>query len=173
MGKRKLYFRQEKENTCAVACLRTVLQLQFGIAVKEELLEYGGTSATDHPIAKFGTGTVELRRMLMTADRALNERRPWRLRVRAKGTVEELVLELARDRKPMLRMHEPENGVGYHFVVLLAITADRVKLFDPDAGSEDPLWMSHEEFVRWWTDADGATWYAVVNGGDGRKRKGA
>lgn len=166
------YFTQKQANTCAVASLRTILFLQFGIAVKEELLEYGGTDARA-PIREQGTGTAELRRMLATADRALNRRRPWTLTVRRFGTVECLVEWLARDRKPMLRMYEPGNGsTNYHMVVLLAVSGDRVKLFDPDTGKAEPIWLSTDDFLDWWTDPDGVRWYAVIGGGEGRLRDG-
>lgn len=119
---------QAKRNTCAVAALRTVLDLQFGCKVQEAALELAGTAA-ETPIAKHGTGPGEMRRMLATASSAFNPGRPWRLRVCRNATVAYLITELAAGRKPIVSFRGPPGF--WHAVVVLSIESRRVRVFDP------------------------------------------
>jgi hypothetical protein len=155
----QLFFRQERANTCAVAALRSVLASQFGVQLPETVLRYLGDEA-DSPILKHGTTTTHLRRMVAHASRACSTDRPWRLRCRRKGTATDLRRELKAGRFPLARV---VVGTELHMIVVCAISATRIEVFDPAHG---PRWMSIPKFVQWWTDSDQLTWWAVVVGSD-------
>lgn len=158
----RLFFKQERANTCAVAALRSVLAAQFSVQLPETVLRYLGDSAQE-PILLHGTKTTALRRMIAHASRASNTGRPWRLRCRLKGRVSDLKRELTAGRFPLARVEVAED---LHMIVVCEYTADRVRIFDPAVGRFK--WLSHPDFVRWWTDAWGDTWWGVVvGGGDG------
>lgn len=163
MGRRR-YYVQEQQNTCAVAALRTVLALQFGVTVEsEQVLEVLGTYAHD-AIRVNGTDTGKLRDMVKGASRAFHDGRPWTLKVRHRASVRELVRELRRGRRPLLRIWERVPDADYHMIVLLACEPARVLVWNPDTSCTRPVWKSLEWFMESWTDPhDAARWYAVVN----------
>lgn len=156
--------KQERENTCAVAAMRTVLDLQLGLNIPEAVLEAHGTDAQS-PIKQFGTSTTHLRRILAAVNRTHNSKKsPWRLKVKLRGSLKDLVRELVAGRSPLVRVYEPNDTTDYHMIVVLAVTDERVKVFDPDADKEpNPKWMSAPEFLAWWEGDDSSSWYAVIN----------
>jgi len=170
---RRCYYMQEQQNTCAVAALRTVLALQFGVRVEsEQVLEVLGTNAHD-PIRANGTDTLKLRDMIKGASFAFNKGPEWTLKVRYRGTVAQLKAELRRGRFPMVRIYERVANAEYHMVVVLAITGDRVCLWNPDTSTTRPVWRSLRWFLSVWKDIlDDATWYGVVNGNDSLAARG-
>lgn len=138
------------------------MDIQLGVKVAEVVLEAHGTSAKD-PIQKSGTDTSQLRAMLKGVNRTHNTGRPWRLRVRAKGTLDDLKEQLSEGRLPMVSVWEPNDSSDYHMIVVLAVRNERVKVFDPDPlQTESPHWLSADDFEFWWS-AEGTTWYAVIN----------
>lgn len=157
---------QTKRNTCAVAALRTVLDLQFGCKVGEAALELAGESAAE-PITTHGVGPGELRRMLAIADRAFNPGRLWRLRIKCKATFADIGAELQAGRKPILTVGGVD-GPGTHVVVALAIDGARIRVFDPDRPERpNGRWASHRVFRAHWLDAtSGETRMEVVVGKD-------
>lgn len=154
--------KQARKNTCAVASLRTVLDLQLGVRVPEAALEAHGTDAHT-PIQKFGTDAKQLRAMVRGVCRTHNRGKAWRLRVRAHGTVEDLFQEWVQGRLPMVSVYEPGSVGGYHMVVVLAATETHVSVFDPSPDREPyPRWYTVEEFLSEWGGDGSTTWYAVV-----------
>lgn len=157
--------KQARLNTCAVASLRTVLDVQLGVKVSEMVLEAHGDEA-NHPITVHGTSTTQLRAMVKGVDRTHNtSARTWRLRCHVHGSIRDLVRELVAGRLPLIRVYEDcEDLPGYHMIVLLGFENGSVKLFDPDpTQANEPFWMSADEFVAWWGDDNETTWYAVIN----------
>jgi hypothetical protein len=68
--------------------------------------------------------------------------------------------ELTAGRFPLARVVVAED---LHMIVVCAITADRVRIFDPAVGRFK--WLSHSAFQHWWLDPWGDTWWGVVVGG--------
>jgi hypothetical protein len=158
------YYRQEQQNTCAVAALRTVLALQFGVVVEsEQVLEVLGTTARD-AIRENGTDTSKLRDMVKGAARAFHTGRPWTLKVRLHASLRDLRAELGRHRYPLVRIFERAPDPDYHMIVLLRLAPTRVLVWDPGMHhTKRPLWRSLDWFLDSWSDPHGATWYGVVN----------
>lgn len=156
--------KQTRVNTCAVACLRTILDVQLGVKVAEVGLEAHGTSAKNS-IKKEGTDTTQLRAMMKGVNRTHNEGKLWRLRVRSRGTVAVLKAQLAAGRIPMVSVWEPNDSCNYHMIVVLAVQRKRIKIFDPDPKQiTSPHWIGTDDFEFWWhSEEDGTTWYAVIN----------
>lgn len=154
--------KQERENTCAVAALRTVLDVQLGVKVSESILAAHGTDARN-PILEFGSSVTHLRRMLAGVNRTHNHKKTaWRLKIKRDGELKDLVREIVAGRSPMVRVFEPTDIADYHMVVVLAITDERVRIFDP-GDDKSPSWLSALEFVAWWGGDEDSSWYAVVN----------
>lgn len=160
---RKRLHKQARTNTCAVASLRTVLDVQLGIKVPEVALEAHATTVHE-PITAFGTSTTQLRAMVRGVNRTHNAGRPWRFRCAVAGTLEDLARELLAGRTPMTRMWSTTASADYHMIVVLALVDDRVKVFDPSPfSSDEPHWMSAEDFCAWWSGDGETSWYAVIN----------
>lgn len=163
MVRRQLH-RQQRANTCAVAALRTVLDLQFNVKIAEKALEVLGTDA-HFPILKNGTHNAALRKMVRGASAALNTASPWTLRVRSHGTLEDLRAVLHTGRFPMATVYV-EDQAEYHAIVVLDVTDDQVLIWNPASHERKPTWQSYEEFIAWWVCPKyGRTEYAVVGGG--------
>lgn len=157
--------RQQRNKTCAVACVRTVLHRQFGVQVPEAALVALGRRPTD-PILTEGSDTQAIRRMVRNASAAYNQGPPWTLRVRSSGTFGQLKAALRRGRWPICQVYVSSEQC-HHTVVVLGVTSTLVLVFDPDPSTEpNPRWMSRAAFQAWWTSPEtGDTWYALVNGG--------
>lgn len=157
---------QKAKNTCAVAALRTVLDLQYHLRIPEVALEALGTEA-DRPIKTHGTTNGQFRRMVQRASAAYVRDARLTCKVRRNATLDDLTAELTRDRYPVVTVYNAEAD-ELHAVVVLRVTRHQVRVFDPSphAGGE-PQWMTHAAFLAWWTDPKrGITEYAVV----GRRR---
>jgi hypothetical protein len=156
--------KQARKNTCMVAALRTVLDVQLGVKVAEVAIEAHATTALE-PIQKYGSGTADLRAMVRGVSRTHNTaKKPWRVRVRRLGDLDALSRELAAGRIPIVQFFVPGSTSNYHAIVVLAITEDKVKIFDPwPKRPAHEEWLSYYEFLNEW-GLDGKTrWYAVVN----------
>lgn len=157
---------QERLNTCGVAALRTVLDLQLGLRIPEQALEAHATTA-ELPIVKFGTRTSEWRRMVDGVNRTHNPARHgrarWRFRVHALASLEDLARELAHGRFPILRLYSPNPAADYHAVVCLAVQPDGVLLFDPSPTTPraPELWDPVRFWDAWFGDGV-SRWYGVV-----------
>jgi hypothetical protein len=166
--RRKLH-KQRRLNTCGVACVRTVLDLQYHVQVAEEALEILGTAAIA-PIKQHGAGTAELRRMVKGASQALNPGTPWTLRSRRDATLADLERELAAGRYPIARVYDPTPATEYHMLVVLGVSEGTVRLWDPSPhAATRPKTMDCSAFVAWWGGDGQEQWYAVVGGGDGER----
>lgn len=159
--------KQRRVNTCAVASLRTVLDLQLGLKVAEEALEAHATEA-HAPILRYGTSAAQLRAMVQGVNRTHNtSKKRWTLRMRRMGTLEALEQELLQGRFPLTRMYQPNTSSDYHMVVVLRVAGGRVCIWDPDpTESAHPRWLPEMEFVSWWAGDGDSAWYAVLGGGD-------
>lgn len=158
---------QQRQNTCAVAAVRTVLHFQFNIRVSEDALIALGTRPSS-PIVKEGSDTQHIRRMVRGASAAYNGEKPWTLRVRRSGTIKQLAYWTRHGRWPILQVYVPEIADEFsHAIVVLHVTKDRVWYFDPDTiGEPAPRSMSHEKFVALWEwPTTGERWWSVINGG--------
>jgi hypothetical protein len=156
--------RQARKNTCMVAAVRTVLDVQLGIKVAEVAIEAHATTAQD-PIQKYGSCTAHLRAMVRGVSRTHNlTGKTWRVRVRRVGDLDALARELAAGRIPIVQFFIPGSTSNYHAIVVLGVTEDKVKIFDPwPSGPIREEWLSYFEFLYNW-GLDGKTrWYAVVN----------
>lgn len=173
MPRRRRLHPQEHDNTCAVASLRTALDLQFGVVTSEAALEALGTDAR-LPIATEGTGSGDLRRMVRGASFAYNtehQRKPWRLTIRQRGSLSDLARHTRRSRIPIVTvvvrgvtLDDGHPGDLLHAVCVLAVrdrtTGTAVKVFDPRFTTA--RWYSALRFIRFWTQDNGTTEYAVV-----------
>jgi hypothetical protein len=150
---------QQDENTCAVAAIRTVLDLQYDINIDEPILEAFGSEVAS-PIRQDGAGTAELRRMVRLASETYNNvSKRWRLRVRRYGTRRQLQGWLRRGQYPMVSVMQPERG-RLHMMVVVGLPPTLIQLFDPDVGSVVDLpWSA---FTAEWAESH---WYAVVHHG--------
>lgn len=153
------FFPQERLNTCAVAALRSVLATQFGVYVREEVLRFAGDDA-DSPIVGTGASTLQMRRIVRAASRAVNTGPAWKLRVKRKASVSDIARELRAGRYPIASV---QRSAGEHAVVLCGHRPGEVRYFDPASGRR--RWRSVEAFRREWLAPDGCTWLAVVTGG--------
>lgn len=156
---------QQRDATCAVASIRTVLHRQFGVRVAEAALVALGTSP-EEPILREGTGTAQMRMIVKRASVAFNYGPPWTVWSRRRGTIRMLQTAVRRGRWPIVSIFLPEV-LEHHALVVLEVTPERVVFFDPD-----PLYrrrtrtMPRAEFLEMWTDPlDGTRWMAVINGG--------
>lgn len=150
---------QQDENTCAVAAIRTVLDLQYGINIEEPILEAFGSKVAS-PIRKDGAGTAELRRMVRLASETYNNvSKRWRLRVRRDGTRRQLNNWIKRGQFPLVSVAQPEMD-RLHMMVVVGLPPTLVQLFDPDVGEVVDLpWAA---FAAEWAENH---WYAVVHHG--------
>lgn len=157
---------QQRNATCAVAAVRTVLHRQFGVRIAEAALVALGTEAHD-PIVKTGSDTSDIRRMVRHASRAYNLGPPWTLRARKHGSWRQLQYWTRQGRWPICQVFVPE-ALEHHAIVVIAVESDRIQYFDPDPSvGKKPRWMSKARFLEWWVSPlTGDTWWAVVNGGD-------
>lgn len=153
------FFPQERECTCAVAALRSVLASQFGVVVPEYALRFAGDRAA-LPIVRYGSGPIDIRRMLSVADRARNTGPRWKLRARWRGTIAQLARELRAGRFPMAAVARVD---GMHMVVVNGYEPGRVRYYDPATGRS--RWRGAAQFRREWLDEEARTWYAVITGG--------
>ncbi len=160
--------KMERGAVCAVAALRTVLDLQYSINIPERVLEALGDEAME-PIRLHGTGPLQLRRMLREANRAFNTGKRWRFRVLRHGGWDTLFAAqkrgqyaLARVRMPLLDYRKYPADIELHFVVVYEMDAagDELKIYDP--ASDKLHRVSWTEFLEWWTDTDGVRWMATV-----------
>lgn len=156
---------QQRNATCAVASMRTILHRQFGLRIAEAALVALGRTASA-TILDEGTDTGQLRRMVRLANEAYNTGPPWTLRVRRHGTVRQLAYWVRRGRWPMVQVYVTDMD-QHHAIVVLEVQADRVVYFDPDpTEGRLPKVMARDQFVQWWTSpVTGERWWAVVNGG--------
>lgn len=161
---RRRYYHQEKANTCAVACVRTVLAIQFGVAIPEAALEALGQVAHS-PIAKVGSDSTDLRRMVAGASRAYNTKKPWTFLVRCHGSLSDLKRLTDRGRVVLCDVRAgPNTTVERHMIVVLGVTKRRVRIFDP--GDTHPKNLTFQVFTEWWQDIEsGSKWYATIGGG--------
>jgi len=150
---------QQDENTCAVAAIRTVLDLQYGINIDEPILEAFGSKVAS-PIQQDGAGTAEIRRMVRFAsERYNNVTKRWRLRVRRGGTRRQLQAWLRRGQYPLVSVVQPERD-RLHMMVVVGLPPTLIQLFDPDEGIVIDLpWVA---FAAEWAETH---WYAVVHHG--------
>ncbi|HVE25411.1 MAG TPA: hypothetical protein VNC22_08410 [Sporichthya sp.] len=158
----KTFFPQQRQLTCVVAALRSVLATQFGVAIREDLLRFAGDDA-QAPIVKFGAGTGQIRQMLDVANRAANTGPRWRLRVRQRATVADLAREVRDGRVPMAHIAIADRDDIRHMVVVCGYRPGRVRYFDPATGRR--RWVGAGAFRAVWLDPTGATWLAVVTDG--------
>lgn len=155
---------QQRQNTCAVAAVRTVLHYQFNVRITEPALIALGTRPSSH-IVKEGSDTQHIRRMVRGASAAFNAEKPWTLRVRRHGTLKQLAYWTRHGRWPIVQVYIDEiQDLFSHAIVVLSVTKDRVWYFDP--GDTIPRSMSHEKFFAWWQwPSTGERWWSVINGG--------
>lgn len=156
---------QQRDATCAVAAIRTVLHRQFGVRVAEAALVALGTSPAN-PILRDGTAMSQMRTIVKRASAAFNHSSPWTVWNRRRGTIKMLQAAVRRGRWPILIVYLPDY-LEHHALVVLDVTPDRVVFFDPDpAYKRRPRSLSRQEFLDFWTDPhDGTTWMAVIHGG--------
>jgi hypothetical protein len=163
---RRYLYPQERLRTCAVAALRTVLDLQFDVHVPELVLRAMGDDAT-RPILVEGAGTTELRRMVAGASRAFWTGRPWKLRTSRRGSWETLWAERQAGRYALCSVwgayadYLADEVEQPHMVVVYELdgAGDEVKIFDPGCGQLYRL--GWEQFEAWWT-RPGYCWFGVV-----------
>lgn len=156
---------QQRNATCAVAALRTVLHWQFNVRVAEAALAALGT-VVESPIVVHGSTTADIRRMVRNANRAFNAGPPWTLRVRRQGTTKQLAHWVRRGRWPLVQVYVHE-AAEYHLVVVVEVTPEGVHYFDPDPVEGKGIHvLPKDQFLAWWEcPLYGERWWAVVNGG--------
>lgn len=162
---RRFLHLQQREATCAIASIRTVLHRQFGVRVAEAALVALGTTPAE-PILRHGTGLTTIRQIVKRASQAFNHGPPWTVWTRRVGTLKMLQAAVRRGRWPIVITYFPDREYHHAFVVL-DVTADRVVFFDPDPTYKRRVrTLSRTEFWDLWFDiTDGCTWMAVINGG--------
>lgn len=155
---------QQRSSTCAVAAVRTVLHHQFGLRISESALVALGTRPS-RPIVKHGSTTTDMRRMVRGASTSYHTGSPWGLRTRRRGTFALLAKELRGGRWPIVQVYQQEQD-EHHAVVVTALTATHVLVFDPDYSTTPNLrWLPRDEFAEWWKcPYSGETWFAVITG---------
>ena len=153
---------QERESTCAMAAIRTVLHKQFGLRISESALVALGNSPHE-PILQHGSATTEIRRAVRGASRAFNTGTPWTLRTRTDGTIRKLIAALAGGRWPIVEVNESQ----LHAIVVVEIRGDRVRFFDPGISKPTIRSMSRERFMQYWLRPSTTyRWWALINGGE-------
>lgn len=152
-------FKQETQGSCAVACLRSVLALQFSVRVPERVLRFVGDTAT-RSLAREGTTWTEWTRMLAAANQARNKGPKWTTWRRRGVSMEGLTAQLSRGRYPVIGITHSE----LHAIIVLGIQPYTVTVWDPDPGVPPvPLLIDAGEFIARWQHA-GAE-YDVIGGG--------
>jgi hypothetical protein len=158
---------QQRTSTCAVASVRSVLHWQFNVRLSESALVALGTTA-EEPLVRTGSFTHHLRRMIQGASRGYNtSSKPWRLRVRAQGTWNDLALWANQGRLPIVQVHTEGSDTEAHAVVVLSVEGNQALVFDP-AGSwkTQPSYWTRRDFEHWWyVEHLKQRWFAVVTGG--------
>jgi hypothetical protein len=164
---REYLFLQEGENSCAVAAIRTVFALQFAVVTDEDLLEALGDDAKK-PISQNGTDNVTMRRMVKNASTAFNTGSPWKLKVKAKGTIKDLKSNLADNRFPIVTVTTVHKSLEtqLHAVVVLGIDDTHVVVHDPARAAPAAVRKTHADFLKWWTIVNGNTEFVIVTGGE-------
>ena len=157
-------FRQERENTCAVAAIRTVLGSQFGVQVSEAVLRFTADSAAK-PIVKNGTDSAQMRKMVQAANTAMNTGPRWVLRTSRRGTFAALVRELNAGWMPMLEVIRKDGDwLVPHCVVALEHELEGIRYWDPETGRR--CWKERSELYREWVDVSVKTravrWFGVI-----------
>jgi len=162
---RHFLHRQQRNSTCAVAAIRTVLHWQFGVRVSESALVALGTDIRN-PIVTHGSDVHDMRRMVRESSVRYNATKPWTLRVRRNGTLGQLRYWTRRGRWPIVQVFQHDSQ-EHHAVVVVHASTDQVCVFDP-AGHRGTLrWIGREDFMTWWVSpVTGECWWAVVNGGE-------
>jgi hypothetical protein len=157
---------QERLRTCAVAALRTVIDLQFEINIPELALEALGTDAQT-PIRQHGTDATQMRRMVAGANVAFNTTgQRWKLRISRCGTIRQLRRWLDKDFFPIARVNGPwpefRQGLidELHTVVVLESDGEVVQVFDP--GTNRIHRVDASSFDLWWADCEDIRWFAVL-----------
>lgn len=150
-----MWYRQEHQNTCVIAALRSVLSEQFGVAIAEVALEALGTEAS-YSIREHGANFTDMRRILNGANHAFNTGKPWHMTCRRHGGIPDLRRWLAKGCYPMVQVVNDE----YHLVVVRSIGRYWVNYFDPYDGKHHSCRIG--PFRRWWRNAEGLTWFSVV-----------
>lgn len=163
---RRFFHVQQRDATCAVAAIRTVLHRQFNARIAEAALVALGTTP-DMPILREGTATTQIRTIVKRASAAFNGQTPWTLWSRRRGTFKMLQAAIRRGRWPIAIIYLAEYH-ELHAVVVLEVTPDKVVFFDPDPQyNRRPRTLSRAAFWDLWTDISdgGETWMGVINGG--------
>lgn len=162
---RRFLHLQQRDATCAIASIRTVLHRQFNVRVAEAALVALGTSPQE-PILREGTGLLQMRTVVKRASTAFNHGPAWTVWTRRHGTISMLQAAIRRGRWPIILTYL-QDCHAYHAQVVLEVTADKVKVFDPDPEyKRRPRVFNRAEFMDQWRDPqDGCTWMAVINGG--------
>lgn len=156
------FFRQERERTCVVASLRSVLATQFGVVIPEAVLRFAGDDARE-PILKTGAHTREMRLMLAVANRAANAGPRWRLRISRHATVADIAREIRAGRYPLVHVYGGGQTDLSHMIVLCGYKPGYVRFFDPYDGRR--RWIGSGAFRRMWLEPTyGETWLGVVSG---------
>lgn len=163
---RHFLHRQQRNSTCAVAAIRTVLHWQFGVRLSESALVALGTDIR-RPIVSHGSDVHDMRRTVREASIRYNGKTPWTLRVRRRGTLGQLRYWTARGRWPIVQVFQ-EDSNEHHAVVVVHATGEQVCVFDPDPSEKGKLrWIERDAFLAWWlSPVTGERWWSVVNGGE-------
>jgi hypothetical protein len=151
------FFPQERERTCMVAALRSVLATQFDVHVREDVLRFAGDDALE-PIVRVGSGTHQLRLMVEVADRAVNIGPRWKLKVRTKASIRDIAREVRAGRYPIASVLLAP-GKMEHCVVVCGYEPGRVSYFDPADGKTRTL--KSGQFRAIWNIED-TRWLASV-----------
>lgn len=158
---RSPFYMQETLNSCSVACMRTVLALQFSIRIPESVLRFIG-DRPDRRLSRRGTAWPEWRRMLAQANASRNPGLPWTTWRRRHGTGASLAKLLSQGRYPIACVTTHD----YHAVVILEVRADAIVLWDPDPSTpRTPGIMPMSVFLSYWHNGAGLREYEVIGGG--------
>lgn len=156
---------QQRNTTCAMAALRTVLHRQFGVKISEAALVALGNDPKA-PILKHGSSTGEMRRAVRGASKAFNTGVPWTLRTARYGTFRRLSWWLKHGRWPVVQVYLASEN-EHHAIVVTGLTATHVLYYDPNGLSRKVRKMHRKKFFDWWfCPINNERWFAVVNGGD-------
>lgn len=163
---RRFLHPQERETTCAMAAVRTVLHKQFGLRISESALVALGNTP-EVPILVHGSSTREIRKAVRGASKSFNTGKPWTLRTHTQGTMRSLVQALKRGRWPIVEVFDA-GQMAYHAIVVLAIKDEVVQYFDPgERGKPVIKRLSKEKFLEmWYSPETGHRWWALINGGE-------
>ena len=157
---------QQRNATCAVAAIRTVLHWQFNVRVSESALVALGTHQPSTILAE-GSDVHDMRRVVREASIRYNRGAPWTLRVRTRGTAAQLRYWTHRGRWPIVQVYLAEQS-QHHAVVVVGVENDQVCYFDPDPTTGRSVQrLGEDAFLAWWlSPVDGSRWWSVINGGD-------